>query len=53
MRAAEEDASALESALRSGRAARADELMGRIAAGCGFCHARYRNVPQSGAGSRP
>jgi hypothetical protein len=37
---------ALEAALRAGRPAEASLHLGRIAAGCGACHSKYRNVPQ-------
>jgi hypothetical protein len=48
MRDGEKDARALEVALRAGVRSRADAAMGRVAAGCASCHARYRNVPQAG-----
>jgi protein tyrosine phosphatase (PTP) superfamily phosphohydrolase (DUF442 family) len=47
MRDSEQDAAALEAALRAGDGDRADIVMSRIAAACGNCHARYRNVPQT------
>jgi len=37
---------ALEQDLRAGRLDQASLQLGRIAAGCGSCHAKYRNVPQ-------
>jgi hypothetical protein len=46
MKDAESSAAGLEGALRAGDAARADRFLGRVAAGCGSCHAKYRNVPQ-------
>lgn len=47
MREGERDGKALEAALRAGRPDAASMSLGRLAAGCGSCHARYRNVPQS------
>ena len=46
---AEENAAALEAALRAGARARADLFLDRAAAGCATCHAHYRNVPQGGS----
>jgi protein tyrosine phosphatase (PTP) superfamily phosphohydrolase (DUF442 family) len=46
MREGQEKAQALETALRAGEPERATVLLGQIAAGCGTCHAKYRNVPQ-------
>ena len=46
MSAGEKDAQALEDALKAGRNLEATQAMGRLAAGCGSCHTRYRNVPQ-------
>jgi protein tyrosine phosphatase (PTP) superfamily phosphohydrolase (DUF442 family)/cytochrome c553 len=54
MRASERDAAALEAALRAaptgvrgdGRRDEASRALGRVAAACGSCHAKYRNVPQ-------
>lgn len=45
MTEAEQEGSALEDALRAGRGAEANRALGRIVAGCGSCHARYRNLP--------
>jgi predicted protein tyrosine phosphatase len=42
----ERDGKALEAALRAGRLNQASMFLGRVAAGCGSCHAKYRNVPQ-------
>ncbi|MFN3652710.1 MAG: hypothetical protein ACK47B_24290 [Armatimonadota bacterium] len=42
----EADGKALETALRAGRLDEASRQLGRLAAGCGSCHAKYRNVPQ-------
>lgn len=42
----ETQARKLEAALRRGRTEEAGMSLGRIAAGCGTCHAKYRNVPQ-------
>lgn len=42
----ERDGKALEAALRAGRLEEASLFVGKLAAGCGNCHARYRNVPQ-------
>lgn len=36
----------LETALRAGEVAKADEAYGKITANCQACHAVYRNVPQ-------
>lgn len=46
MSASEEDAKTLEAALASKDKEAADRAVSRIAAGCGTCHAKYRNVPQ-------
>jgi protein tyrosine phosphatase (PTP) superfamily phosphohydrolase (DUF442 family)/cytochrome c553 len=46
VRAGERDGLALEAALRAGRGAEAGAALGRMIAGCGSCHARYRNVPR-------
>jgi cytochrome c556 len=46
MRDGETDGKALEAALRAGRLNQASMSLGRVAAGCGSCHAKYRNVPQ-------
>ncbi len=46
MRAAEGGAAEMETALRAGDAQRADVALDQVAAACGACHARYRNVPQ-------
>lgn len=35
----------LEGALRAGRLEEASMFLGEVAAGCGSCHAKYRNVP--------
>lgn len=47
MRAAEEQGRVLEEALRRGDGDRASMALGKIAAGCGSCHAKYRDVPSS------
>lgn len=41
-----QDGKTLESDLRAGRLDAASMALGKLAAGCGGCHARYRNVPQ-------
>jgi protein tyrosine phosphatase (PTP) superfamily phosphohydrolase (DUF442 family) len=46
LRASEQDALALERALRAKEHARASPLFDRVGATCGACHAKYRNVPQ-------
>jgi protein tyrosine phosphatase (PTP) superfamily phosphohydrolase (DUF442 family) len=45
----EKDAIALEEALRASRPQEATQALGRVAAGCGACHTKYRNVPQTGS----
>lgn len=47
MRVSAQDTAALETALRAGDRGRADAALSRVAASCGACHARYRNVPQA------
>lgn len=47
MRESERDAKALEAALRAGNTDAASMFLGKVAAGCGSCHAKYRNVPQN------
>ncbi|MGV3723360.1 MAG: hypothetical protein ACO1SX_20880 [Actinomycetota bacterium] len=47
MRASEQDGKALEAALRAGKTEAASMFLGKVAAGCGSCHAKYRNVPQN------
>lgn len=42
----ERDARTLEGKLRAGSLEEAGPALGRLAAGCASCHARYRNVPQ-------
>jgi protein tyrosine phosphatase (PTP) superfamily phosphohydrolase (DUF442 family) len=42
----ERDGKALEAALRAGKLDDASMFLGKVAAGCGSCHAKYRNVPQ-------
>jgi len=42
----EREGKALEAALRAGRLDEAGMFLGKVAAGCGSCHAKYRNVPQ-------
>jgi protein tyrosine phosphatase (PTP) superfamily phosphohydrolase (DUF442 family)/cytochrome c556 len=46
MRESERDGKALEAALRAGKTEAAGMFLGKVAAGCGSCHAKYRNVPQ-------
>ena len=46
MQEGERDGKALEAALRTGQREAAAMSLGRLAAGCGSCHARYRNGPQ-------
>jgi protein tyrosine phosphatase (PTP) superfamily phosphohydrolase (DUF442 family) len=46
LREAERQGKDLEAALRRGDRDRATMMLGTIAAGCGSCHARYRNVSQ-------
>jgi protein tyrosine phosphatase (PTP) superfamily phosphohydrolase (DUF442 family) len=48
MRRSENDSRKLEAALRAGNHPRATASLGRVAATCGSCHAKYRNVPQVG-----
>ncbi|MCC2672127.1 MAG: hypothetical protein K0Q72_4599 [Armatimonadetes bacterium] len=36
----------LEAALRAGKLDDASMFLGKVAAGCGSCHVKYRNVPQ-------
>ncbi len=43
----EREGKALEANLRAGRLEAASMALGKIAAGCGGCHAKYRNVPQA------
>jgi len=40
------DGKALEAALRGGQRDDASLRLGRLAAGCGSCHAKYRNAPR-------
>jgi protein tyrosine phosphatase (PTP) superfamily phosphohydrolase (DUF442 family) len=42
----ERDGKALEAALRAAKLDEANMHLGRLTAGCGSCHALYRNVPQ-------
>ena len=44
--AAERDAKKTETTLRARRFNDAGAALGRIAAGCASCHARYRDVPK-------
>ncbi len=46
MRQSEADGKALEAAIRAGDSDQASARLGRLTAGCGSCHAKYRNVPQ-------
>jgi len=46
MLAGEQDGKALETALRAGNHESASMFLGKVAAGCSSCHAKYRNVPQ-------
>lgn len=45
LRCAEQDTAEVESALRKKDFPRADRAFARVAAGCGSCHAQFRDVP--------
>ena len=47
MREGEAAGKSLKDSLRTGRFEAASVALGKIAAGCGSCHAKYRNVPQA------
>lgn len=47
MAESEQDGKSLETALRAGKAEAASMFLGKLAAACGSCHAKYRNVPQA------
>ena len=49
----ERDAKALEAALRAGNTSGASQALGKVAAGCASCHARYRDVPRKAPRATP
>jgi protein tyrosine phosphatase (PTP) superfamily phosphohydrolase (DUF442 family) len=46
MRESEQAGKSLEAALRAGKTDEASLALGKVAAACGSCHGKYRNVPQ-------
>ena len=50
MREGEEAGKSLETSLRAGKLDDASMFLGKVAAGCGSCHVKYRNVPQGRTG---
>jgi protein tyrosine phosphatase (PTP) superfamily phosphohydrolase (DUF442 family) len=47
LRDAERGSAVIEASLRAGDRGRTAAALGRVAAACGACHARYRNIPQA------